>query len=124
MRFLGDEYASEKRAVAKGMSADGSAKTLKFPQYREYRHYRVREHDIRPNEDGQQLLRRCCGEALGALAETQQPSSRQSATSGAPASAPYASTVAASARASGRVTQVANRREGDVGRSHLSTRLV
>jgi cyclase len=46
-KFLGDEYAGVKEAVASGMSADEAAKTLTFPQYREYRNYRVREHDIR-----------------------------------------------------------------------------
>jgi cyclase len=46
-KFLGDEYAGVKEAVASGMSADQAAKTLIFPQYREYRNYQVREHDIR-----------------------------------------------------------------------------
>ena len=46
-RFLADEYAGVKEAVAKGMSADEAVKTLTFPQYKDYRNYRVREHDIR-----------------------------------------------------------------------------
>lgn len=46
-RFLADEYAGVKDAVARGTSADEAAKTLTFPQYRDYRNYRVREHDIR-----------------------------------------------------------------------------
>ena len=46
-KFLTDEYAGVKDAVAKGLSEDEAAKTLLFPQYRDYRNYRVREHDIR-----------------------------------------------------------------------------
>ena len=42
-----DEYARVKEAVAKGLSEDEAAKTLLFPQYKDYRNYRVREHDIR-----------------------------------------------------------------------------
>lgn len=46
-KFLADEYAGVKEAVAKGMSADDAAKTLTFPQYKNYRNYHVRDHDIR-----------------------------------------------------------------------------
>jgi len=46
-KFLGDEYAGVKDAVAKGMSEDEAAQTLLFPQYKDYRNYHVREHDIR-----------------------------------------------------------------------------
>jgi glyoxylase-like metal-dependent hydrolase (beta-lactamase superfamily II) len=46
-KFLSDEYAGVKEAVAKGMSADEAAATLTFPLYRNYRNYRVREHDVR-----------------------------------------------------------------------------
>ena len=46
-KFLTDEYARVKEAVAKGLSEDEAAKTLLFPQYKDYRNYRVREHDIR-----------------------------------------------------------------------------
>jgi cyclase len=46
-KFLADEYAGVKEAVAKGRSADETATTLTFPQYKDYRNYRVREHDIR-----------------------------------------------------------------------------
>jgi cyclase len=46
-KFLADEYAGVKAAVAKGMSADEAAATLMFEQYKDYRNYRVREHDIR-----------------------------------------------------------------------------
>ena len=46
-KFLADEYAGVKDAVAKGMSEDEAAKTLLFPQYKDYRNYHVREHDIR-----------------------------------------------------------------------------
>lgn len=46
-KFLTDEYAGVKDAVAKGLSEDQAAKTLSFPQYKDYRNYRVREHDIR-----------------------------------------------------------------------------
>jgi cyclase len=46
-KFLSDEYAGVKDAIAKGMSEDDAAKTLLFPQYKDYRNYRVREHDIR-----------------------------------------------------------------------------
>ncbi len=46
-KFLTDEYAGVKDAVAKGLSEDEAAKTLLFPQYKDYRNYRVREHDIR-----------------------------------------------------------------------------
>ena len=46
-KFLADEYAGVKEAVAKGMSADEAAKTLTFPQYKDYRNYHVREHDVR-----------------------------------------------------------------------------
>jgi glyoxylase-like metal-dependent hydrolase (beta-lactamase superfamily II) len=46
-KFLADEYAGVKEAVAKGMSVDEAAKTLTFPQYKNYRNYHVREHDIR-----------------------------------------------------------------------------
>ena len=46
-KFLGDEYAGVKDAVAKGMTADQAAQQLTFPQYSQYRNYRVREHDIR-----------------------------------------------------------------------------
>ncbi len=45
--FLADEYAGVKDAVAKGMSEEEAATTLTFPQYKDYRNYRVREHDIR-----------------------------------------------------------------------------
>jgi hypothetical protein len=45
--FLSDEYAGVKDAVAKGMSADEAAEKLTFPQYRDYRNYRVRSHDIK-----------------------------------------------------------------------------
>jgi cyclase len=45
--FLTDEYGGVKDAVAKGLSEDEAAKTLLFPQYKDYRNYRVREHDIR-----------------------------------------------------------------------------
>lgn len=46
-KFLTDEYAAVKEAIAKGLSEDEAAKTLLFPQYKDYRNYRVREHDIR-----------------------------------------------------------------------------
>lgn len=46
-KFLADEYAGVKDAIAKGMSAEDAAKMLTFPQYKNYRNYRVREHDIR-----------------------------------------------------------------------------
>lgn len=46
-KFLADEYAGVKEAVAKGMSSDEAAKALTFPEYRDYRNYHVREHDIR-----------------------------------------------------------------------------
>jgi cyclase len=46
-KFLSDEYAGVKDAVANGMTADETAEKLTFPQYRDYRNYRVREHDIR-----------------------------------------------------------------------------
>ncbi len=46
-KFLADEYAGVKEAIAKGLSEDEAARTLLFPQYKEYRNYRVREHDIR-----------------------------------------------------------------------------
>lgn len=46
-KFLADEYAGVKGAIAKGLSEDEAATTLLFPQYREYRNYRVREHDVR-----------------------------------------------------------------------------
>jgi glyoxylase-like metal-dependent hydrolase (beta-lactamase superfamily II) len=46
-KFLADEYAGVKEAVAKEMSSDEAAKTLTFPEYRDYRNYHVREHDIR-----------------------------------------------------------------------------
>ncbi len=46
-KFLADEYAGVKDAVAKGLSEDETAKTLLFPQYKDYRNYHVREHDIR-----------------------------------------------------------------------------
>ena len=46
-KFLTHEYAGVKDAVAKGLSEDEAAKTLLFPQYKDYRNYRVREHDIR-----------------------------------------------------------------------------
>ncbi|HET7192801.1 MAG TPA: MBL fold metallo-hydrolase [Pseudolabrys sp.] len=46
-KFIADEYAEVKEAVAKGMSADDAAKTLTFPQYKDYKNYHVREHDIR-----------------------------------------------------------------------------
>ena len=46
-KFLADEYAGVKDAIAKGLTEDEAAKTLLFPQYKDYRNYRVREHDIR-----------------------------------------------------------------------------
>src|SRR5690348_16097383 len=46
-KFLADEYAGVQDAVAKGMSVEDAVKTLTFPQYKDYRNYRVREHDIR-----------------------------------------------------------------------------
>ena len=46
-KFLADEYVGVKDAIAKGLSEDQAAKTLLFPQYKDYRNYRVREHDIR-----------------------------------------------------------------------------
>jgi cyclase len=46
-KFLTDEYAGVKDAAAKGLSEDEAARTLLFPQYKEYRNYHVREHDIR-----------------------------------------------------------------------------
>ena len=46
-KFLADEYGGVKDAVANGMSSDEAVKTLTFPQYKDYRNYRVREHDIR-----------------------------------------------------------------------------
>ncbi len=45
-KFLADEYAGVKEAVAKGMSEDEAARRLTFPQYKDYRNYLVREHDI------------------------------------------------------------------------------
>jgi glyoxylase-like metal-dependent hydrolase (beta-lactamase superfamily II) len=45
--FLADEYAGVKDAIARGLSEDQAAKTLLFQQYRDYRNYHVREHDIR-----------------------------------------------------------------------------
>ena len=46
-KFLMDEYAGVKDAVASGVSADEAASKLTFPQYKDYRNYHVREHDIR-----------------------------------------------------------------------------
>jgi glyoxylase-like metal-dependent hydrolase (beta-lactamase superfamily II) len=46
-KFLADEYAGVKDAFAKGMSADEAVKVLTFPQYKDWRNYQVREHDIR-----------------------------------------------------------------------------
>jgi cyclase len=46
-KFLADEYAGVKETIAKGMDADEAAKTLTFPQYKDYRNYHVREHDVR-----------------------------------------------------------------------------
>lgn len=45
--FLSDEDAEVKDEIAKGMSTDDAVKTLTFPEYEDYRDYRVREHDIR-----------------------------------------------------------------------------
>jgi cyclase len=46
-KFLADEYAGVKDAFTNGMSVDEAVKTLTFPQYKDYRNYHVREHDIR-----------------------------------------------------------------------------
>ncbi len=45
-KFLSDEYAGVKDAVASGMSVEEAVQTLTFPQYKDYRNYRVRGHDI------------------------------------------------------------------------------
>ncbi len=46
-KFLADEYAGVKDAVAQGMTAEEAVAKLTFLQYRDYRNYRVREHDIK-----------------------------------------------------------------------------
>jgi len=65
-KFLADEYAGVKDAIAKGMSEDEAARTLLFPQYKDYRNYHVREHDIRSLYELIKTGQRCC--SIGAPA--------------------------------------------------------
>ncbi len=45
--MLADEYATVKDAIAKGMSLDDALKTLKFPQYKDWRNYGRLEGEIK-----------------------------------------------------------------------------
>jgi cyclase len=45
--MLADEYATVKDAIAKGMSLDDALKTLRFPQYKEWRNYGRLDGEIR-----------------------------------------------------------------------------
>ena len=45
--MLADEYATVKDAVAKGVSLDEALRTLKFPQYKDWRNYGRLEGEIR-----------------------------------------------------------------------------
>jgi cyclase len=45
--MLADEYSTVKDAVAKGVSLDDALKTLKFPQYRDWRNYGRLEAEIK-----------------------------------------------------------------------------
>ena len=45
--MLADEYATVKDAVAKGVSLDEALRTLKFPQYKDWRNYGRLDGEIR-----------------------------------------------------------------------------
>jgi cyclase len=45
--MVADEYATVKDAIAKGKSLDEALKTLRFPQYRDWRNYGRLDNEIR-----------------------------------------------------------------------------
>jgi hypothetical protein len=45
--MLADEYATVKDAIAKGTTLDDALKTLRFPQYRDWRNYGRLDNEIR-----------------------------------------------------------------------------
>ena len=45
--MIADEYATVKGAIAKGVSLDDALKTLRFPQYRDWRNYGRLDNEIR-----------------------------------------------------------------------------